>query len=147
MAMLVRRYNKLALQIDHRIGRRNFRRDRFKNDPSRNNQITCFGCKQPGHIRSKCPLNKEAKKEKKKKKKKAMVVTWSDNDVSFSNEESIINIKANLYLMANEDEVCDDDLDDYDDIQHEYDCLFNDFEKLMEKCKAYRKSLHLLILS
>ena len=29
MAMLARRYNKLALQRDHRMGRRNFRRDRF----------------------------------------------------------------------------------------------------------------------
>ena len=43
--------------------------------------------------------------------------------------------------MAKEDKVCDDDLDDYDDIQHEYDYLFNDFEKLMEKCKAYRKTI------
>ena len=68
MAMLARRYNKLALQKDHRMGRRNFRRGRFKNDLSRNNQITCFGCKQLEHIRTECPLNKKAKKEKKKKK-------------------------------------------------------------------------------
>ena len=68
MAMLARRYNKLALQRDHRMGRRNFIKDRFRNDPSRNNQITCFGCKQPGHIRTECPLNKEAKKQKKEEK-------------------------------------------------------------------------------
>ena len=123
------------------------RKDRFRNDPSRNNQITCFGCKQPGHIRTECPFNKEVKKEKKKKKKKAMVATWSDNDISFPDEESKINIKANLCLQAKEDEVCDDDLDDYDDIQHEQDCLFNDFEKLMEKCKAYRKTITSLILN
>ena len=139
MAMLARRYNRLAFQRDHKMGRRNFRRDRFRNDQSRNNQITCFGCKQPGHIRTECPLNREAKKDK--KKKKAMVATWSDSDESSSDEEAEINIKANLCLMAKEDEVCDDDLDDYDDIQHEYDCLFNDFEKLMEKCKAYRKTI------
>ena len=43
-----------------------------------------FGCKQLGHIRTECPLNKEAKKEKKKKKKKkAMVATWLDSDVSY----------------------------------------------------------------
>ena len=68
MAMLARRYNKLALQRDHRMRRRNFRRDRFRNDTSKNNQITCFGRKQPGHIRAECPLNKEAKKEKKEEK-------------------------------------------------------------------------------
>ena len=44
--------------------------------------------------------------------------------------------------MAKEDEVCDDDLDDYDDINMSMIvCLFNDFEKLMEKCKAYRKAI------
>ena len=91
MSMLVRRYNKLALQRDHRMGRRNFRRDRFRNDASRNNQITCFDCKQPGHIRIKCPLNKKAKKEK--KKKKAMVATWSDSDVSSSDENRKSTLK------------------------------------------------------
>ena len=70
-----------------------------------------------------------------------MVVTWSDSDVSSSDEESKINIKADLCLMAKENEVCDDDLNDYDDIQHEYDCLFNDFEKLMKKFKTYRKTI------
>ena len=49
--------------------------------------------------------------------------------------------------MEKEDEVCDDDLNNYDDIQHEYDCLFNDFEKLMENVKLIEKPLHLLILS
>ena len=41
--------------------------------------------------------------------KKAMVATCLDSDVSSSDEESEINIKANLYLMAKEDKVCDDD--------------------------------------
>ena len=35
MAMFAKRYNKLALQRDHRMGRKNFRRDRFRNDLSR----------------------------------------------------------------------------------------------------------------
>ena len=80
----------------------------FCGHPSRSGKpLWHFVCKQPGHIRTECPLNKEAKKEK--KKKKAMVATWSDSNVSFSDEESEINIKANLYLMAKEDKVCDDD--------------------------------------
>ena len=64
------------------LGRRNFRRDRFRNEPSRNNQITVYGCKQPGHLRSKCPMNKEGKKDKDKNKKKAMMTTWFDSDPS-----------------------------------------------------------------
>ena len=73
MAMLTRRYDKLALQWDQRIGKRNFRKGWFKNDPSRNNQIICFGYKQPERIKIESPFNKEAKKEK--KKKKVMVAT------------------------------------------------------------------------
>ena len=45
MAMLARKYKKLAFQRDQRMGRKSFKRDWFKNEPSRNNQITCYGCK------------------------------------------------------------------------------------------------------
>ena len=41
MAMLARRYKKLAFQRDQQMERRNFKKDRFRNEPSRNNQITC----------------------------------------------------------------------------------------------------------
>ena len=42
--------------------------------------------------------------------------------------------------MEKEDKVCnDDDFDDYDILQHEFDCLFIDFEKLMSKCKDLKK--------
>ena len=64
MAMLARRYKKLAVQRDQRMGRRNFWKDQFQNDPSRNNQITCYGCKQLGHLKSECPMNNEDKKDK-----------------------------------------------------------------------------------
>ena len=115
MAMLARRYKKLTFQCDQRIGRKSFRRDHFRNEPSRNNQIICYGCKQPGHLRSKCLLNKKGKKDKDKKKKKAMVATWSDSDPSSSESEPEMDIKANLCLMAiDDDDVCIDDLDDFD---------------------------------
>ena len=115
MAMLARRYKKLVFQRDQRIGRRSFRRDRFRNEPSRNNQITCYGCKQPGHLRSECPLNKEGKKDKDKKKKKAMVAIWSDSDPFSSESELKMDIKANLCLMAiGDDEICTDNFDDFD---------------------------------
>ena len=82
----------------------------------------------------------QGKKDKdKKKKKKAMVATWSDSDPSSSESEPEMDIKANLCLMAIDDnEVC---TDDFDKLQNEYECLFNDFEKLRHRCKDYKKSL------
>ena len=122
MAMLARRYKKFAFQRDQRMRKKSFRRDWFRNEPSRNNQITCYGCKQPGHLRSECPLNKEGKKDKDKKKKNAMVAIWSDSDPSLSENESKMDIKENLCLMAiNDDEVCIDDFDDFDKLQNEYE--------------------------
>ena len=103
------------------MGKRNFKRDRFRNDFLRNNQIVCYDCKQPEHIMSDSPLNKQAKKDK--KKKKAMVATCSESDPSIFDEEYEVEVKANLCLMENDDEVCDDELDDYDTLQNEYECL------------------------
>ena len=41
--------------------------------------------------------------------------------------------------MAKDDKVCIDELDDYDNLQNEYKCLFNDFEKLKHRCKDFKK--------
>ena len=68
-----------------------------------------------------------------------MVATWSDIDPSSSESEPKMKIKANLCLMAIDDEVCIDDFDDFDKLQNEYECLFNDFEKLRQWCKDYKK--------
>ena len=142
MAMLARRYKKLAFQWDQRMGRRNFRRDRFKNEPSKNNQITCYGCKQPGHLRSKCPLNKEGKKDKDKKKKKTMIATWSDSDPSSSESEQKMDIKANLYFMAiDNDEVCIDDFDILIDYKMSMNACLMILKNLGIDVKTTRKSL------
>ena len=45
--------------------------------------------------------------------------------------------------MAIDDEVC---LDDFDKLQNEYKCMFNDFEKLRHRCKDYRKIITTLTL-
>ena len=93
-------------------------------------------------------MNKERKKDKdkkKKKKKKVMMATWSDSDPSSFENESDMEIKANLYLIAIEDEVCIDDFDEFDKLQNEYECLFNDFEKIMHRCKYYKKIITALI--
>ena len=59
----------------------------------------------------------------------------------------MIEAKANFCLMVKDDKVCNiDDFDDLDTLQHEYDCLFIDFEKLMSKCKKLKKTITSLIL-
>ena len=83
---------------------------------------------------SECPLNKEGKKDK-DKKKKTMMATWSDNDPFSFESKPEMEIKDNLCLMTKDDEVCLDDLDDFDALQNEYECLFKDVEKLRHKCK------------
>ena len=72
-----------------------------------------------------------------------MVATWSDSDPSSSESELKIEIKANLCLMAIDNEVC---LDDFDKLQNEYECLFDDFEKLRHRCKDYKKIITKLTL-
>ena len=47
-----------------------------------------------------------------------------------------MEIKANICLIEIADEVF---LDDFDKSQNEYECLFDDFEKLRHRCKDYKK--------
>ena len=49
MAMLTRKFRKFYKKINRR---RKFRN--FKNQKEKNEQITCYECKKPGHIRSEC---------------------------------------------------------------------------------------------
>ena len=100
------------------MGKGNFNKNQFKCVFSRNDKFLCYGCNQPGHLKNECPSHNETKKDK--MKKKILVETWSDSDPSSSNDESIIEERANFCLMEKEDMVCNDD---YDTLQHEYDCL------------------------
>ena len=65
---------------------------------------------------------------------------------SCDDEEPKIQAKANICLMAIDNEVCNDELDDYDDLQNEYEGLLKDYEKLLHMCTKFRKQfLHLLL--
>ena len=50
-----------------------------KKGKAKQDEIICFECKEPGHVRSECPRLKKAS-EKKTTKKKAMMATWEDLD-------------------------------------------------------------------
>ena len=107
MAIVAKRYRKLVLQKGQRMGRRNFNNNRFKGGSSRGNEVICYECKMPGHLKNECPLIK-----KYKMKKKILVEAWSDCESSSSDDESMIETRANFCLMAKDDKVCNiDDLD------------------------------------
>ena len=92
-------------------------------------------------------MNKKSKKDKdNNKKKKVMMATWSDNNPFSSDNEPKMEIKANLCLMAKDNKVSLDDIDDFDTLQNEYECLFRDFEKLRHMCKDYKKIIITLTL-
>jgi len=57
----------------------------------------CYGCKKPGHLRSKCPDQVEENEEKGKKrklskKKKSLMSTWKDLDSPNSDTDEELNI-------------------------------------------------------
>ena len=107
-------------------------------DFSKGNEVICYECKMPGHLKNECPLNKKIKKYK--MKKKILVETWFNCESSLSNDESMIKARAKFCLRAKYDKVCN--IDDLDTLQHEYDCLFIYLEKLMSKCKELRKDYY-----
>ena len=51
----------------------------------------CFKCKKLGHIKYDCPLYKS---EVNRRKKKTMMITWSESEESFKeeNEKEVANI-------------------------------------------------------
>ena len=56
-----------------------------------------------------------------------MVATWFDNDPFSFDGKSKMEVKANLCLMTIDEEVCLNELDDFEILQNEYECLFKDF--------------------
>ena len=72
------------------------RKEKDKEQP-----LICYEYKKSGYFKFECP---QLKKGLKKYKKKAMMATWSESDVSSSEEEDS-NKQANLCLMAHKNEV------------------------------------------
>ncbi|KAH9704623.1 hypothetical protein KPL70_011541 [Citrus sinensis] len=115
LVILARRFRKFFKKTGER---RNFKN--FKNHREKKEAITCYECKKPGHIRSKCPLIN-------KLKKKAMVATWDDSEEESSDEKGSQEV-SNLALMAIEG---DDDLNEVSDPT--YDELYDAFKDLHNK--------------
>ena len=48
--------------------------------------------------------------------------------------------------MEKDDEICNDELDEYDNLETKIECLFTDFEKLRHRCKDFKKIIVTLTL-
>ncbi|KAH9680506.1 Integrase catalytic domain-containing protein [Citrus sinensis] len=95
LAMLARRFRKFYKKNNEQRKFRSYKNKKEKNEP-----ITCYECKKPGHIRPECPLLN-------KLKKKAMVATWDDSDDKTSDNDEQQEM-TNLALMAVGEESCDE---------------------------------------
>ncbi|EOY08654.1 Uncharacterized protein TCM_023546 [Theobroma cacao] len=130
LALVARKFKKLMGKINRRLGRRGFRTDQSaswkiknKNDSNKNEELICYEYKKPGHFKFECPLLKDKTPKKNKKSKKEMVaIAWSNSDTSSSKaEDEKSEERANIYLMAQDDETevslspCDISIDDLQD--------------------------------
>ncbi|KAK8625938.1 hypothetical protein V6N13_057093 [Hibiscus sabdariffa] len=134
MTFLAKRFTRF---MKSNRGRKFLRKGEFKNKnrEEEKDQLICYECKKPGHIRTECPQLKK-KSFGKKKKLKAHVASWSDEEPSDEDEEEI----ANLCLMALDDEpkvtsnssLCDLS---YNELFETYEELQEVYDELVEKYK------------
>ncbi|GAB2288307.1 hypothetical protein Dimus_037988 [Dionaea muscipula] len=125
IALLSRKLKKLIRSRKAKDGRftRKFERKKYhKKDSSsdednkkKKDEIICYGCKKPRHIKSECPKEK-VKKKYFKGKKKSFMATWYVSEDDSSSDESKQEEKANICLMAREDEENEDLEVDFDPI-------------------------------
>ncbi|KAK8661446.1 hypothetical protein V6N13_091050 [Hibiscus sabdariffa] len=141
MAFLAKRFTRF---MKSNRGRKFLRKGEFKNKnrEEEKDQLICYECKKPGHIRTECPQLKK-KSFGKKKKLKAHVATWSDEESSDEDEEEV----ANLCLMALDDEpkvtsnssLCDlsynELFETYEELQEVYDELVDKYKESILKNK------------
>ncbi|XP_057445862.1 uncharacterized protein LOC130738000 [Lotus japonicus] len=104
--------------------------------------ITCFECKNPGHIKPDCP--KLAKKSGKKpfyKKKKALAAGWDESVDGLEDEDEGEDDDALFALMASAESSEDEDDDEVkpENLKEEFNELLEHSYTLSEKYKALKK--------
>ncbi|PKA48979.1 hypothetical protein AXF42_Ash019517 [Apostasia shenzhenica] len=146
IALVSRRFNSLMKkkkQLFRRSQRKPFKAKDAKENTSKikENEVTCYNCNQPGHIKPNCPLLKG----KKIRKKKAFVATWSDSDENSSSDEK--EETANLCLMADvesDDDGSTNSVNDsslsYDELEENLVDLIQEYDKLKKKYFSLKKA-------
>ena len=142
IALLTRKFNKF-LKRGKFNQRKNLKRDKEYKKEGVSNDIQCFECKEPGHIRSKCL---SLKKSSRKIKKKALAA-WSDGD-SYSDEAGDQEV-ANLCLMAKEEDEVSLNLSNLsiskftlEELYDAFNELVEDFEKVSLKKGTKQVGIH-----
>ncbi|KAL4384360.1 hypothetical protein GQ457_15G017230 [Hibiscus cannabinus] len=99
MTFLAKRFTRF---MKSNRGRKFLRKGEFKNKnrEEEKDQLICYECKIPGHIRTDCPQLKK-KRFGKKKKLKAHVATWTDEESSDEDEKEVANLSINTTLESN----------------------------------------------
>ncbi|PKA54067.1 hypothetical protein AXF42_Ash016232 [Apostasia shenzhenica] len=146
IALVSRRFNSLIKkkkQLFRRSQRKPFKTKDAKENTSKikENEVTCYNCNQPGHIKPNCPLLKG----KKIRKKKAFVATWSDSDKNSSSDEN--EEITNLCLMADvesDDNGSTNSVNDsslsYDEQEENLVDLIQEYDKLKKKYFSLKKT-------
>ena len=103
MALFVRKFNRFMSR--RRIQNKGFTKPDAKED------VICYHCNKPGHMKFDCPLlnkktfSSDKNKQRRFNNKKALHVTWDDSETS-SDEDEDCNEVSNVCFMTSEDKVC-----------------------------------------
>ena len=110
------------------------------------NELICYECKKPGHIKYVCPVLIK-KMEKYKLKQKALMATWSDLDEldAVSHDTSDDTEEANLCLMALSEVTSDSDDDMLESIRRKLKKLLKGLSKANEKIDALKNEKEVLM--
>lgn len=142
IAMITRKFRKF-LKKDKASPRKPFKKISNK-DTGKNDSLTCYKCRRPGHIKADCPLLKKDRY----KGKKAMKATWDDESSSSDSDASHEGC-ANLCLMAKDDlEVTNFEVIEnpsYEELQNVLEEVYEELEKLGIKYTALKKKNSSLI--
>ena len=130
IALLARKFRKMGMFKKKLFNKKMSSGKPFQNwkeDYKKKEEVTCFECKRPRHIRPECPLLKRRFQEK----KKAMMAesTWDDDDELLAEEDN--EELANLCLMVKTDEEKEVTKDIYADLN--IDEVIEESVKILEK--------------
>ncbi|XP_019236465.1 PREDICTED: uncharacterized protein LOC109216741 [Nicotiana attenuata] len=105
----------------------------WKNEVQQQDNICCYKCGKPGHMKLKCPSLK---------KKNHRISTWSDEDES--EEENYHERMENQCFMAmgETNKVCHTPItycDNCDELQDDIELVFKDFKKVLNEYHKLRK--------
>ncbi|KAK9098892.1 hypothetical protein Syun_025937 [Stephania yunnanensis] len=134
--------------ISRKLNKAVYKRDKYKkklrsgSKEGKPNEIICYGCGKPGHVKMDCKTKKVFDKGK-----KSFKATWDDSSSSSSESESE-NEKAILCLMAqgevNSNSFNFDNVNDLNDVPN-LDELRKELKKEVKNTKQLKKSLIIAI--